>query len=144
METSGDDLKRLIIENECKKLTVLYCHHLDHADPTAFASLYSNDASYKPAVEPVPIAGRAKIREWMEKYPKHRLGRHVAANQIVEVIDEDNARGTSYAVVFREPDPEVGVVSSRVIPRSVVEYIDTYRRTAEGWRFASRSYEIYF
>lgn len=139
-----DDAQRLIIENECRKLTILYCQHLDHLDPEAFAGIYTEDASYKPAAEPVPIVGRERILEWIKRYPKNRLGRHCAMNQLVDVIDENHATGSSYAVVFREPDPQADVLSARVTPRSVVEYTDKYRRTAQGWRIASRSYQLNF
>lgn len=139
-----DDLARLVIENECQKLATLYCTHLDHLNPEAFANLFAEDALYKPAVEPEPIAGRAAILEWIYRYPKARLGRHLSTNQIVEVIDENNAKGSSYAVVFREPNPQPDVLSDRVTPRSMVEYTDTYRRTPEGWRFARRFYRIDF
>lgn len=139
-----DDARRLFIENECRKLTILYCQHLDHLDPEAFAGIYTEDAIYKPAAEPQPIVGRAKILEWIHRYPKHRLGRHCAMNQLVDVIDEDHAVGTSYAVVFREPNPQPDVLSARVTPRSMVEYTDKYRRTSQGWRIASRVYRINF
>lgn len=139
-----DEMKRLVIENECRKLTILYCQHLDHPDSGAFANLYAEDALYKPAVEPIPIVGRTKIREWMSNYPRHRLGRHMATNQLIDVIDENNATGSSYAIVFREPNPEEGVLSGRVTPRSVAEYSDVYCRTAEGWKFARRTYQIKF
>ncbi|MBN9675680.1 nuclear transport factor 2 family protein [Salipiger bermudensis] len=139
-----DPVQRMLIEHECAKLTVLYCRHLDHLDPDAFAAIYTEDAVYKPAVEPVPIEGRAAIRDWIGRYPKDRLGRHVATNQIVEVIDEDSATGSSYAIVFREPAPREGVISDRVTPRSLVEYSDSYRRTAEGWKIARRVYRFDF
>lgn len=139
-----DDLTRLVIENECRRLAVLYCHHLDHLNPDAFAALYAEDAVYKPAVEPAPIVGRPAILDWIRRYPRNRLGRHISTNHIVEVLDADTARGSSCAVVFREPDPQAGVLSTRVTPRSVVEYADTYRRTAEGWRFAVRTYQMQF
>jgi hypothetical protein len=139
-----DDLQRLIIENECRKLAVLYCWHLDHLDPEAFAALYTEDAQYKPAIEPKPIIGRDAILDWIRAYPKRRLGRHVSTNHFVEVIDEEHAVGSSYAVVFRDPEPTATSVSPRVTPRSVVEYVDNFRRTPAGWRFASRYYQMLF
>lgn len=139
-----DGLQRLTIENECQKLAVLYCWHLDHLNPEAFARLYTEDALYKPAIEPEPIIGREAILEWIRRYPARRLGRHVSTNQFVEVIDEEHAVGTSYAVVFREPDPETGRVSGHVTPRSVVEYVDNFRRTSDGWKFSSRCYQMLF
>ena len=139
-----DPVQRMLIEHECRNLTVRYCQHLDHLDPDGFASIYTEDAVYKPAVEPVPIEGREAIRAWIGRYPKDRLGRHIATNQIVDVIDADKAKGTSYAIVFREPAPQEGVISSRVMPRSLVEYTDTYRRTEEGWKIARRFYRFDF
>lgn len=139
-----DDLNRMLIEHECRKLMILYCNHLDHSDPESFAGIYAEDAMYKPAALPDPIHGRPAILEWAKAYPKHRLGRHFSTNQLVEVVDEDRATGRSYAVVFREPDPREGTVSTRVTPRSVVEYFDEFRRTAEGWRIASRYYQVQF
>jgi hypothetical protein len=139
-----DDLSRLAIEHECQKLMSRYCNHLDHGESEAFAGLYAEDAVYKPAAAPEPIVGRAAILDWARAYPKHRLGRHLSTNQVVEVEGPDRATGSSYAVVFREPDPQAGVLSTRVVPRSVVEYRDEFRRTDEGWLFASRYYTIDF
>lgn len=138
------DLERMLIEHECRKLMIRYCHHLDHEEPEGFASIYVEDATYKPAALPEPMHGRQAILDWARAYPKDRLGRHFSTNQLVEVIDEDHATGRSYAVVFREPDPREGVLSTRVTPRSVVEYFDEFRRTAEGWRIASRFYQVQF
>ena len=106
--------------------------------------IYAEDAVYKPAVEPEPIVGRAAILDWIRAYPSHRLGRHVATNQSVTIIDADNATGRSYAIVFREPEPKEGVISSNVTPRSLVEYADTYKRTPEGWKIAKRFYNFDF
>jgi hypothetical protein len=139
-----DDVQRLSIESECIKLANLYCWYLDRPDSAGFASIYTEDAIYKPAIEPVPIVGRAAILAWIEAYPKDRLGRHISTNQIVEVIDEDNASGVSYAIVFREPEPQDDAISTRVIPRSVLEYVDSYRRTTEGWKISERYYRVLF
>jgi hypothetical protein len=139
-----DDLQRMLIEHACQRLMSLYCTHLDYPNPDAFAGLYAEDAMYKPAARPEPVYGRQAIRDWMQAYPKHRFGRHITTNQVVDVIDDDNATGKSYAIVFREPDPREGEISPAVMPRSVVEYSDTFRRTAEGWRFSKRYYNIHF
>ncbi|MEW1808696.1 nuclear transport factor 2 family protein [Pseudarthrobacter sp. NPDC080039] len=139
-----DDLTRLVIENECKKLMTLYCWHIDHLDPAAFAELFAEDAEYKPSVEPKPIVGQGSIRRWAEAYPKRFLSRHVSTNQFVEVVDENHARGVSYAIVWRDSEPADDAVSANVTPRSLVEYVDTFRRTPGGWRFATRYYRMLF
>jgi hypothetical protein len=122
----------------------LYCHFLDHPDPDGFAGIYTEDGMYKPAALPEPMYGHQAIRAWMAAYPTNRLGRHFSTNQIVDVVDEDHATGRSYAVVFREPAPRDGVLSSEVTPRSVVEYFDQFRRTDDGWRISERYYQVQF
>lgn len=139
-----DALQRMLIEHECQKLMVQYCHHLDHLDADGFAGIFTDDGMYKPAALPAPMHGRSAILDWIHAYPTDRLGRHFSTNALVEVVDEDHATGTSYAVVFREPQPREGEISTRVTPRSVAEYFDTFRRTPEGWRFASRYYQVHF
>jgi hypothetical protein len=139
-----DALNRLSIENECRKLVVLYCWHIDHLDPQAFADLYTEDARYKPSIEPAPIVGREAILRWAQAYPRDRLARHISTNQYVEVVDDDHAVGTSYAVVFRQDQPQEGAVSVQSAPRSVVEYVDQYRRTLDGWKFSDRVYRMLF
>jgi hypothetical protein len=142
--TAVDAITRMLIEHDCRKLSDLYCKHLDHRNPDGFASLFTEDAVYKPAIQPVPIETRARILEWFHTYPADRTVRHLSTNQVVDVIDERTAKGTSYALTFREAKPEEGKISSQTNPRAVVEYVDTYRRTDDGWKFATRYYNIDF
>lgn len=139
-----DELRRMLIEHQCRKLMVRYCYHIDRRDAAGFAGIFTEDGMYKPAAEPAPLHGRRAILEWVRAYPPDRFGRHVCTNALVEVIDEDHARGTSCGVVFREPQPRDGEISTRVTPRSVIEYFDTFRRTPHGWRIASRYYQVQF
>lgn len=138
------DIEKMLIEHECRKLSVLYCLYLDAQDSAGFASIYTRDAIYKPAIMPEPVVGRDAILQWAERYPKNRLGRHFSANEHVEVIDENHAKGRSYAMVFREPAPQADLISIRTCPRSVVEYNDSYRRTDQGWKISKRYYNIIF
>ena len=139
-----DPMQRMLIEHECRKLMTLYARYLDRQDPEGFANLYAENAMYKPAITPEPIHGRAAILQWAHDYPKNRMVCHISTNEIVEVIDENNAKGNCYCVSFREPSPRPDAVSDQVTPRAVVEYFDTFTRTAEGWRFASRYYQMRF
>lgn len=139
-----DIVRRLEIEHACSRLATLYCHHIDHGNAEGFVDLWTEDGVYQPAARSEPIVGRDAIRQWVRAYPAHALTRHVTANHLVEVVDEDTAVGTSYTLVFREPHPVPGEISSRMSPRSFVEYVDSYRRTPDGWRFARRVYRFLF
>ena len=88
--------------------------------------------------------GRDEILTWISDYPRDRLARHVSSNQVVDVIDSDNAKGRSHAVAYRQEQPVAGTPSEKVVPRAIVEYYDTFRRTADGWRIASREYQYTF
>jgi hypothetical protein len=136
--------QRMLIEHECRKLMVAYARCLDRGDAEGFANLYTEDAMYKPAINPEPIYGRQAILQWAYAYPKGRLTCHISTNEFVEVVDETHATGSAYCVTFREPIPRPDAVSDAVTPRAVVEYFDTFLRTDEGWRFASRYYQMRF
>ena len=138
-----NDIDRMLIEHECCKLMLLYCRHTDHLAPTEFANLFTEDAHYNPAAHP-EMNGRDEILTWISDYPRDRLARHVSSNQVVDVIDSDNAKGRSYAVVYRQEQPVAGTPSEKVVPRAIVEYYDTFRRTADGWLIASREYQYTF
>lgn len=139
-----EPMDRMFIEHECAKLSTQYCIHLDHHDEEGFAGIFTEDGMYKPAALAEPMYGRPAILDWIRAYPKDRLGRHLATNVVVDVIDGEHATGTSYAVVFRDPAPRADELSTQVIPRSVVEYFDKYRRADEGWRISQRYYQVKF
>ncbi len=138
-----NDMTRMLIEHECRRLMLLYCQHVDHLAPEAFANLFTEDAYYNPAAHP-EMTGQAEILNWIKAYPKNRRARHCSVNQLVNVVDAENATGTSYAMVFRQEDPLEGTPSPNVAPRAIVEYRDNFRRTAKGWRIAERQYQYDF
>ena len=138
-----NDLTRMLIEHECRRLMLLYCQHVDHLAPEAFANLFTEDAYYNPAAHP-EMNGQAEILNWIKAYPKNRRARHCSVNQLVNVVDAENATGTSYAMVFRQEDPLEGTPSPNVAPRAIVEYRDKFRHTAKGWRIAERQYQYDF
>ena len=138
-----DDITRMLIEHECRRLMLLYCQHVDHLAPEAFANLFTEDAYYNPAAHP-EMTGQAEILDWIKAYPRNRRARHCSVNQLVDVVDAENATGTSYAMVFRQEDPLEGTPSPNVAPRAIVEYHDKFRRTAKGWRIAERQYQYDF
>ena len=138
-----NDMTRMLIEHECRRLMLLYCQHVDHLAPEAVANLFTEDAYYNPAAHP-EMTGQAEILNWISAYPKNRRARHCSVNQLVNVVDAENATGTSYAMVFRQEDPLEGTPSPNVAPRAIVEYRDKFRRTAKGWRIAERRYQYDF
>ncbi|MFO1188611.1 MAG: nuclear transport factor 2 family protein [Alphaproteobacteria bacterium] len=133
-----DDVKRMLIEHACCRLIQIYAFAIDHRDVEAFVNIFTKDASYKLALEPKPLIGHEPIRKWLQNYPPDMLVRHVPATMVVDVIDDDNAKGLSYTAVYKQPHHKGPEPSGRTLPRGVVEYYDRFVRTPDGWRIKSR------
>ena len=41
-----NDMTRMLIEHECRRLMLLYCQHVDHLAPEAFANLFTDCVLY--------------------------------------------------------------------------------------------------
>ena len=74
-----------------------------------------------------------------------RQSRHICTNVLIDV-DGDQANGLCYLVNFRH-DSLTGTAESPApsgIPKFVGEYHDEFVRTEDGWRFATRRFELAF
>lgn len=80
------------------------------------------------------LQGREAMRAARELRPKNMLTRHITTDVVIDMVDEDHARGTCYvtAHVLPEGGSELG------LPAVVGEYTDEFVRTDAGWKFASR------
>ena len=80
------------------------------------------------------LQGREAMRAARELRPKNMLTRHITTDVVIDMVDEDHARGSCYvtAYVLPEGGSELG------LPAVVGEYTDEFVRTEAGWKFASR------
>ena len=105
----------------------------DEARWDEVAALFTEDARFiRPTAPDRPIVGRAAILQSFLERPAGATRRHLVANPEVELIDEDNARATCFSILLVERDAAGGTVT-------VGGFEDRLRRTAGGWRFASRT-----
>lgn len=82
------------------------------------------------------LEGRDAIKAYLDCKSTYPLTRHLVSNVTIDMIDADNAEGTCYITVFySEP---TSVPAPLEPPIALVTYKDTFRRTADGWRFATR------
>jgi hypothetical protein len=128
----------MLIEHSCCRLIHKYAFGIDHRDIEGFVNIFTKDASYKLALEPKALIGHDAIRKWLTNYPPDMLVRHVPSTMVVDVIDANNAVGTSYTAVYKQPHHSGDKPSGRTLPRGVVEYHDTFVRAPEGWRIKAR------
>ncbi len=131
------DQARLAIEMACVRLAYGFCSHSDRGELDRYAALFAEDGRFhRPGLD---ITGRRAIREALQQRPATVAMRHVCANPIVDVIDQDHAAGSGSQLVYRH-DRTSGITD----PVILVDYADNYILTAEGWRIASRTVSYSF
>ena len=117
---------------DIQRATHLYARGLDRFDPQEAASAFTDDAVWDAtAVGLERFEGRAAILGFFERDAAAIADQfHVITNHVVD-LDGDTASGTNY--VFSE-----GHTKSGAAFKAIALNEDTYRRTPEGWRIATR------
>jgi ketosteroid isomerase-like protein len=119
---------------DVQRATHVYARGLDRFDPQEAASAFTDDAVWDAtAVGLERLEGIAAIRGFFERDAAAIADQfHVITNHVVDLDDGGTtARGTNY--VFSE-----GHTKSGAAFKAIALNEDTYRRTPEGWRIATR------
>jgi hypothetical protein len=88
-----------------------------------------------------PLVGQDEIRRWGEERSQSSAKtRHICSGMRFEYNGPDKAVGSTLLTVFIGEEPKV----SAAIPSVVGEDHDEFVRTADGWLFASRRFEVLF
>jgi hypothetical protein len=141
-----DDLSRLLAERECERLIVEYCRLVDFGQAARIADLFCEDGEWR-GID-LHLRNREEIRTWFTEREAvtRRVSRHVCTNIGVDVFSDDEARCVSYMINYRhdrrEGEPSLPVPAE--LPKFIGELHDRFRRTPDGWRFASRRVEVSF
>ena len=127
----------------CRALVEAYAVHRDRVDSEAYGALFTDDAAF--VFGPNRVQGRAAIVALMEQRARGTVSRHLMSTTHIEAVDDGEARGVSYFMVFSEPSstPATLPVASSG-PRAVIEYQDRFTRTPRGWRIAHREVRLIF
>ena len=119
---------------DIQRATHVYARGLDRFDPQEAASAFTDDAVWDAtAVGLERFEGRAAILGFFERDAAAIADQfHVITNHVVDLDDDGTtASGTNY--VFSE-----GHTRSGAAFKAIALNEDTYRRTPEGWRIATR------
>ena len=140
-----EDLQRLVDERACEKLISEYCHLVDFGNASAIAQLFILEGQWSgPGVD---MAGQSEIEAGFSarQAVTRRQSRHLCTNVSIDV-EGDEARGLCYLLNFRH-DSQSGTAETPApagLPKYVGEYHDRFVRTDQGWRFASRRFDLAF
>ncbi|MBL8552111.1 MAG: nuclear transport factor 2 family protein [Hyphomonadaceae bacterium] len=135
------DIERAAIEQACEDVSERYAHYLDTKDYERMPTAFAPDGVWE--VLGNRMQGPDQIREYWRgrtaRWAANEGWHHQIANHVIEVVDRDHARGTSWMVVYRFNTEPSGnrALTPLVISRSTDEYV----RTSEGWRLQRRSVE---
>lgn len=140
-----DDNQRMMIEHECERLVMRYCHLIDGGEAGRVPELFTDDGVW--ASPGTRMVGRDELSAAMNHRQARRdlRSRHVCSTFVCDVIDEDRATGVVYLSLYRresgtEHEGPVGMSG----PTMVGEYRDEFVRTEHGWRIASRELTLAF
>jgi hypothetical protein len=141
-----EDFERVLAERACERLIVEYARRVDFGESRRIADLFTEDGRWEGT--DLVLDGRAAIRDWFEERERltRRVSRHVCTNIAVEVLSPAEARSLCYLVNYRHDRAEgdVAMPVPAEHPKYVGELRDTFRRTADGWRFSSRVVTVAF
>ncbi|GAA3563195.1 nuclear transport factor 2 family protein [Microlunatus spumicola] len=124
-----------------KDLVDAYAHHADRRDPQAQADVFAEDGQVRlfqgdPSThEPEQvITGRADLASTFD----HLISQYDATTylngQSTITVDGDAASAESYCLAHHLTQED----GERVLIVMAIRYLDTFRRTDEGWRIARR------
>lgn len=133
------DHERMLAEHACQRLCIAFHVNVDAYRHDHIVALFVADATWhhKSGL----LEGQEAIASYLEGKSTYPLVRHLVTNVLIDVADADNASGVAYVTVFyAEPAP--GLPPLLQVPTVLATYHDTFRRTDEGWRFASRRPEL--
>ena len=131
-----DTATRREIEAECVALSNAFAYHLDHKEYPALVALFAPEGTF--VRTGVRLEGRAKILEVMRLRPVDQFTRHITTNFHFTHVDHDSARAVFYNqsyFAFLPGEPPFAYEPERMM---LLDFIDVYTRTAEGWRFQER------
>ncbi|WP_166132975.1 nuclear transport factor 2 family protein [Nocardioides ochotonae] len=126
MTTTQDELDII-------RATHTYALGLDTFEPELALSAFAEGAVWDAtAVGLERYEGLEQIREFFENDAKAIARQfHILTNHVVDLLDADHAQGTNY--VFSEGETVAGGTFKAIALNQ-----DTYVRTEQGWRIASR------
>ena len=117
---------------EIQQLYVRYNQGLDFQDEELYLSAWADDAVFTTGGG-VPYAGREEIRRRFRERPgpEGRTITHNNTSSLITPTDDGGAKGRTYWMVIDVAEAPPSILGAGY-------YFDTFKRTPDGWRIATR------
>jgi hypothetical protein len=129
------DAERRAIEQDCARLAVAFHVYVDAYDHEKALALFTDDAVLHHCVVG-DIRGMRALTAYFDAKDLSTVAQHVTTNVLIDVIDENHARGSSLWTAYISP--AAAIPAPMTGPTSVGRNDDTFIRTPTGWKFESR------
>lgn len=129
-------------ERACTRLCNDFAWTVDHGRHADFVALFAPDGVFVRAGQ--AYRGHTALRAFLEARPAGRVTRHACSNIRIDMTGPDSATGTCCAIMFHAPAGEDPAAALPAAWPLVVDYLDTFVRTAAGWRFSERQAVVVF
>ena len=128
--------QRLLIEAECNRLISAYCYHVDRRHYDELAALFAQDGVLDRGGN--RTEGRDTILAAMHQRPPAIATRHMNGTPHFLSVTADEVKAVTYMLMYVVEGSDEG---PNEVPGTtgLAEFHDTFRRTPEGWRIASRA-----
>ena len=129
-------------ERALRALALAYALHADRREGERVAELFAPDAALRMSwrdgrAEAVESRGHRHIASVIRRLREFTATFHLVANHTV-TVDGDHADGVVYCEAHHLSEAD-GRTTDQVM---YINYLDRYRRTDEGWRFADRETNV--
>lgn len=139
--------KQQEIEQACTKLVNQFSNYNDQSDYESLCGLFADNAAFARPTDPENFTtGREAILAAFRSRPNDRITRHLISNIIIDVIDENTAKGICYATLFMAPaDAEPAKFGVKANPSQLLgEFYIDFQMSDSGWKISRQSGKIIF
>lgn len=135
-----ESLQKIEIEHDCKALSSAFAYHLDRRDYQSLADLFAANGVW--IRHYVPLRGKEQILAAMAARPAEQFTRHVTTAFHFTEVSESRAKSVSTNVSYFSFQADK--LPALFQPENVMllDFVDTYIKTDEGWRFLERDTQM--
>ncbi len=146
-----DMAERHAIEWECAQNTIRFYNRLDGVRGEEAAALFAEDGMWYRDGDEAAFTGRAEIAAHVNKLPERgnpaippedRMVFHLVSNIEVTIVDAQTAEVRALTSVIPGARGKDGLPGATRGITAVFPTVEIHRKTAEGWKIASKKTQL--